>query len=164
MDDRAAPLECPAHEQPARARLHRDMHHPAREPADPPLDSRRRRLDLPTKKLASTGVHRVEGDLPTMNVKPSDDRALKLHTDSVQRDRCHTVSHGRYLQASNDPAARLLSAQAFNQSRSTRRADHLRRPNRTATSPAVHAIFSRPTATLLAPWKEKSSILPTPAA
>jgi hypothetical protein len=69
MRDRATALERPAHEQPARARLHRDMNHPAREPRDPFLDRRRRGLQLPAQHLAGHGIQRVDGDLPAMHVK-----------------------------------------------------------------------------------------------
>ena len=83
------------------------MHLPAREPADPPLDRCRGRLELPAPQLAAHRVQRVERDLPTMHIKASHDRSgrdpererrAQHRLGSVTPDRSHTVIHGRYLQ------------------------------------------------------------------
>ena len=63
-----------AHEQPARARLHRDVHLAAPEALHPAPDGRRLRLNAATAHLTRRGVQRVESDLRSMHVKPGYDR------------------------------------------------------------------------------------------
>jgi hypothetical protein len=75
MRERAGPLQRPAHEQPARARLNRNMHDPAPEPPHPLLDRRRARIELTAPHLAAHRIQGVERDLPTMHVEPRDDRS-----------------------------------------------------------------------------------------
>ena len=62
------------HEQPARARLHRDMHLAAPEALRPAPDRRRRGLNAATHHLTRHGVQRVESDLRSMHIKPGYDR------------------------------------------------------------------------------------------
>jgi len=63
-----------AHEQPARARLDRDMDLPTREAPGPPADGIGCRSDAATVDLARLAVKRVEGDLRSVHVEPGYDR------------------------------------------------------------------------------------------
>jgi hypothetical protein len=63
-----------AHEQPARARLDRDVDLLAREPLHPRPNSLRRGRYPATAHLARPLVKSVEGDLRSMHVKPGYDR------------------------------------------------------------------------------------------
>ena len=63
-----------ADEQPARAGLHRNLHLTARETLPPALDGRRHGIDPTPAYLTAPNLERVDGDLPPVHVKPSDDR------------------------------------------------------------------------------------------
>ena len=130
---RPGPLQAPADKQPARARLNRDMDLPARETIHPLLNGSLGGLELTAPHLTGHGVQRVKRDLPTMHIKPGDDRArsnaehkrgAQHRLRGVTPDRCHTVIHGRYLQLRMTGGA-AATAHAFNQRRSTRRTGHL---------------------------------------
>ena len=154
MRDRPGPLERAAHEQPARARLDRDVHDPARETRDPLLDRSRRGLQLPAPQLPAHRVQRVERDLPPMHVKPGHDRSRsnaqhkgRAHhrLRGVTPDRCHTVIHGRYLQL------RMTGGAGYNRARL--------QPTSFDTEDRPPA--ARPTATLR-PWLLMSSFFVAP--
>jgi hypothetical protein len=63
-----------AHEQPARARLDRDVDLLVREASDPTADTLRRGSDAATMELARLPVESVEGDLRSVHVEPGYDR------------------------------------------------------------------------------------------
>jgi hypothetical protein len=74
MRDAASPLHRSSDEQPAGARLHRDMHLPPPILTHPLLDRRGGRCDPPPAALAGRRVQAIEGDLAQVHVKPGDDR------------------------------------------------------------------------------------------
>jgi hypothetical protein len=75
VHDRAGPLELFDHETPARARLDREGHLPAVEPAQPqPQMLPIRGCDATAADLAAFGVQLVERDLPTMKIQTTNDR------------------------------------------------------------------------------------------
>ncbi len=69
MRDRARPRQRLTHEQPARARLDRNMYLALGEPCHPLLHSFRRRTDPSPGQLASLADQRVKDDLGTMHIK-----------------------------------------------------------------------------------------------
>jgi hypothetical protein len=101
-------------EQPAGARLHRDLDPPASEPRRPPRHGRRRRIDPTAHHLARVGIQRVEGDLRSMHIKPGYNRHQGLlrvpaiayranHLAPRKGARVHAIF------AANGAAPRLLS-------------------------------------------------------
>ena len=82
MRHRARRRERVADEQPARARLDRDIDpRPAKRLAHA-RHGRRRGVDPPAHHLARLGVQRVEGDLRSMHIKPGYDRHQGLLSSS----------------------------------------------------------------------------------
>jgi hypothetical protein len=69
-----------ADEQPARARLHRNMHLTAAKAFRPARHGRRRRGDAATHHLTRLGVQRVESDLRSMHIQPGYDRIRAAST------------------------------------------------------------------------------------
>jgi hypothetical protein len=76
--DRAGTLKRLADEQPAGARLDRDVDLAAREPTDPPFDRRPCGLDPTARELTSLGIQRVERDLRAMHIKPGEHSHRRL--------------------------------------------------------------------------------------
>jgi len=74
MRHRAGGDQRVADEQPARARLDRDVHLSPREAPDPAAHSAAIGGDPPPADLARLAVKRVEGDLRAMHIEPGYDR------------------------------------------------------------------------------------------
>src|SRR5439155_25179763 len=85
-------LKRAGNEQPARARLERDVHPATLEACGPALYGARRRVDPSAYELARVGVQSVKCDLPTVHVKASYDRHLGA---SFELRHCHVAGVSR---------------------------------------------------------------------
>jgi hypothetical protein len=81
-----------AHEQPARARLHRHIDPPAGKPRRPARHGRRRGIDPPATHPARLAVQRVEGDLRSTQSNPAT-IATRATFEFRQLPIARTISH-----------------------------------------------------------------------
>ena len=127
MRDRTGTLKRLGDEQPAGARLERDLHLAILEACGPALHRAGRRVDPPARQLAGVGVQSVDCDLPAVHVKASYDRHLGA---SFEFRHCHFARVSRaeprealFMPSSSGVSERVASRRSYEARRLGARTD-----------------------------------------